>query len=427
MIKKEEIFKNYMETKAPKGTRDFLPQDMVKRQFVIDTIRKVYENYGFEQIDTPVFEDWNVLKAKCGEEAKQQIYYFKDKSGRELGLRFDLTTGMARVIAENPDLPKPIKRYSINKAWRYEEVSKGRYREFMQADVDIVGVKELTADAECIACVVTALQKLGLKDLIIRLNNRKILDLLVSELGLSKQKEEVLRALDKLDKIGEEGVIEELKKLTNKQNVEKIMQFARGKYKPANSESAIAELEEIKNYLNLFGVSAKVIFDYSLVRGLGYYTGPIVEIMYSKYNKTVAAGGRYDNLIGIYGKENLPAVGLSIGVERIVDIMSDFNLFEQFGVGKTNIKCFVAPVGKELFSQAIKICQSIREAGINCAIDLQLRSLSKNFEYCNSKGIPKIIIVGQKDIKEGKVTVRDLKSGNEEKVEVKKLVEVLKK
>jgi len=415
-----------MELKAPKGTRDFLPQDMVKRQFVVDTIRKVYEKYGFEPIDTPVFEDWDVLKAKSGEEAKNQIYYFKDKSERELGLRFDLTVGMARVIAENLDLPKPIKRYIIDKAWRYEEISKGRYREFMQADIDTVGVPGMIADAECIACAVEALQALGLKELTVRLNNRKLVNLLIDQLGLSEQRESVMRAMDKLDKIGEAGIIEELNKVITPRNVERIMSFAQGKFKLAGSEEAIAELKEIQKLLKQFKIGAKVVVDYSMVRGLGYYSGPVFEIMGSGYTKTVAAGGRYDGLIGIYGKEALPAVGISIGVDRIVDLMSDVGLFEQNSIGKTNIRCFVAAVNADVLKEAIKITQRVRNKGLNCMIDLQLRSLSKNLEYCSSKGIPKIIIVGPKDLAEKKVTVRDMFSGKEEQIEIGKLMKVLK-
>lgn len=426
MIKKAEVVENSMEIKAPKGTRDFLPQEMVKRQFVVDTIRKVYEKYGFEPLDTPVFEDWDVLKAKSGEEAKQQIYYFKDKSDRELGLRFDLTVGMARVVGENASLPKPFKRYMIDKAWRYEEISKGRYREFVQADIDTVGVPGMIADAECIACAVSALQELGLKELKVRLNNRKLLNLLVEQLGITEQREAVMRAMDKLDKIGEAGVNEELLKITTSKNVDRIMSFAKGKYKLAGSDEAINELNQIKTFLKQFKTGANVVVDYSLVRGLGYYSGPIFEVMFGSYNKSVAGGGRYDGLIGVYGKEGLPATGISIGIDRVVDIMDEGGIFEQKGIGKTNVKCFVAPINEEMLKESIKIAQKIRSKGIKCMIDLQSRSLSKNLEYCNSKGIPKIVIVGQKDFAEKKVTVKDMVTGNEERVEIRKMMKVLK-
>lgn len=426
MNKSLEILDKSMELRAPKGTRDFLPQEMVKRQFVVDTIRKIYERYGFEPLDTPVFEDWDVLKVKSGEEAKNQIYYFKDKSNRELGLRFDLTVGMARVVAENPELPKPFKRYMIDKAWRYEDISKGRYREFVQADIDTIGVTGMIADAECVACIVSALSELGLKDLTIRMNNRKLLNLLIDELGIAEKKEAVMRAMDKLDKIGEEGVIEELKKVATPRNVERITEFAKGKFKLAGSEEAIAELEEIKKLLKLFDVKAKVVIDYSLVRGLGYYTGPIFEVMYGGYKKTVAGGGRYDGLIGIYGKEALPATGMSIGVDRVTEILDEAGLFENAGVGKTNVECFVAAVKKEQLEKAIEISQNLREAGIKCAIDLAGKNLSKNMEYCNSKGMQKMIIVGPKDLQESKVTVRDMKSGEEKKVKITELTKFLK-
>ena len=411
-----------MELKAPKGTRDFLPQDMVKRQFVIDVARKIFERYGFEPMETPAFEDWGVLKAKGGEEVKNQIYYFKDKSERELGLRFDLTVGTARVAAENSDIPKPIKRYSIGKAWRYEEISKGRYREFMQADIDIIGIKEMTADAECIACIVDVLKELGLKDIKVRLNNRKTLSNFLKSIKLESKSEAILRALDKFDKIGEIGVEAELLKTIDMKTSEKIMDFTKGKVKLSDDEG-MNELKELQKLLKMLNVDAKIDIDYSLARGLGYYTGPVVEFMAGNYKKSVAGGGRYDNLIGVYGAD-LPATGLSIGIDRIVDVLDELRLFK---VGKTNVQCFVAAVNKDVFEKAIEISQNIRKAGINCAIDLQLKSLSKNLEYCNSKGVPKMIIVGPKDLENNKVTIRNMLTGKEDKIDIKKIVDVLKR
>ena len=411
-----------MELKAPKGTRDFLPQDMVKRQFVIDVARKIFERYGFEPMETPAFEDWGVLKAKGGEEVKNQIYYFKDKSERELGLRFDLTVGTARVAAENSDIPKPIKRYSIGKAWRYEEISKGRYREFMQADIDIIGIKEMTADAECIACIVDVLKELGLKDIKVRLNNRKTLSNFLKSIKLESKSEAILRALDKFDKIGEIGVEAELLKTIDMKTAEKIIDFTKGKVNLSDDEG-MNELKELQKLLKMLNVDAKIDIDYSLARGLGYYTGPVVEFMAGNYKKSVAGGGRYDNLIGVYGAD-LPATGLSIGIDRIVDVLDELRLFK---VGKTNVQCFVAAVNKDVFEKAIEISQNIRKAGINCAIDLQLKSLSKNLEYCNSKGVPKMIIVGPKDLENNKVTIRNMLTGKEDKIDIKKIVDVLKR
>jgi histidyl-tRNA synthetase len=411
-----------MELKAPKGTRDFLPQDMVKRQFVIDVARKIFERYGFEPMETPAFEDWGVLKAKGGEEVKNQIYYFKDKSERELGLRFDLTVGTARVAAENSDIPKPIKRYSIGKAWRYEEISKGRYREFMQADIDIIGIKEMTADAECIACIVDVLKELGLKDIKVRLNNRKTLSNFLKSIKLESKSEAILRALDKFDKIGEIGVEAELLKTIDMKTSEKIIDFTKGKVNLSDDEG-MNELKELQKLLKMLNVDAKIDIDYSLARGLGYYTGPVVEFMAGNYKKSVAGGGRYDNLIGVYGAD-LPATGLSIGIDRIVDVLDELRLFK---VGKTNVQCFVAAVNKDVFEKAIEISQNIRKAGINCAIDLQLKSLSKNLEYCNSKGVPKMIIVGPKDLENNKVTIRNMLTGKEDKIDIKKIVDVLKR
>jgi histidyl-tRNA synthetase len=204
----------FMKFKAPKGTRDFFPDETIRREYVINLIKNVFVSYGFEELQTPIFEDWKLLKRKCGKEIEKQIFKFKDKAGRELGLRFDLTIGMARVIANNPQLPKPFKRYYIAPAWRYEEVTRARKREFLQADIDIVGVKGMGAEAECIACAVDCLKSLGFKNFRIILNNRKILDGLLKLANIPLEKNlAVFRAIDKLKKIGKNGVREELKKI----------------------------------------------------------------------------------------------------------------------------------------------------------------------------------------------------------------------
>ncbi|MEM0240774.1 MAG: HisS family protein, partial [Candidatus Nezhaarchaeales archaeon] len=200
--------------RRPRGTRDFLPWDMIKRRFVIETIRSTFELYGFDEMETPAFEFLDVLTAKCGPEVKEQIYAFKDKAGRELGLRFDLTVPLARVVASHPDLPKPFKRYCISRVWRYEEPQSGRFREFWQADVDIVGSAKMDADAEVIAVAISCLKNLGMKNFKVRLNNRKILESIIESAGVDKELSlSVFRAIDKLDKIGPEGVKQELKKL----------------------------------------------------------------------------------------------------------------------------------------------------------------------------------------------------------------------
>jgi histidyl-tRNA synthetase len=398
-----------MKFKSPKGTKDYLPEEMIKRQFVLEVIRKKFEDYGFDCLETPIIEDWNLLAAKCGEEIKQQIFKFEDKAGRELGLRFDLTIGMARVIANNPQLPKPFKRYYIAPVWRYEDVTKGRKREFWQADIDIVGVKGMEAEAECLACAIDCIKSLGFKDFQIILNNRKILDglLKLAEIPLEKNLE-VFRAIDKLTKIGKDGVKKELEKvgieeeqikklfklLEIKGDAEEVLERAKKLLKGIESaEEGLNELEEIFELGRIYGFSNYVVISFSLARGLDYYTGPIFEIIVKTAEKmgSIAGGGRYDKLIEIFGGKQTPATGISLGIERIVQIMEEEKLFK---LPKTKVKVFVANVDEKVKVEAIKISQKLRERGIACQTDLMKRSLTKQLEYCNSVGIPFVLIVG---------------------------------
>src|SRR3989304_5893267 len=213
-----------MKFQPPKGTRDFLPEEMTIREYALETIKKTFGKYGFEPLETPAFEDFKLLAAKSGEDVIRQIFQFKDKSDREMGLRFDLTVPLARVIASNPQLPRPFKRYSIGTVWRYEEPQAGRMRQFYQADIDVCGSSSMEADAECIACAVDCLKSLGFKKFAVRINNRKILDGILELIGVENEKKfAVFRAIDKLDKIGEEGVSKELEKLNlSAQQIKKL-------------------------------------------------------------------------------------------------------------------------------------------------------------------------------------------------------------
>jgi histidyl-tRNA synthetase len=430
-----------MKFKSPKGTKDYLPEEMIKRQFVLEVIRKKFEDYGFDCLETPIIEDWNLLAAKCGEEIKQQIFKFEDKAGRELGLRFDLTIGMARVIANNPQLPKPFKRYYIAPVWRYEDVTKGRKREFWQADIDIVGVKGMEAEAECLACAIDCIKSLGFKDFQIILNNRKILDglLKLAEIPLEKNLE-VFRAIDKLTKIGKDGVKKELEKvgieeeqikklfklLEIKGDAEEVLERAKKLLKGIESaEEGLNELEEIFELGRIYGFSNYVVISFSLARGLDYYTGPIFEIIVKTAEKmgSIAGGGRYDKLIEIFGGKQTPATGISLGIERIVQIMEEEKLFK---LPKTKVKVFVANVDEKVKAEAIKISQKLRERGIACQTDLMKRSLTKQLEYCNSVGIPFVLIVGEKELKEKKFKIKDMKKKIEKKLKLEEIFKLLK-
>ncbi|RLG19610.1 histidine--tRNA ligase, partial [Candidatus Micrarchaeota archaeon] len=306
-----------MPYQTPRGTRDLMPEKAMQLEELLDSVRGVFRKYGYEPVETPAFEELEVLEKKSGEEVRKQI--FKVGEGERLGLRFDLTVPLARLAASNSDLPLPFKRYHISRVWRHEEPQKGRFREFYQADIDIVGSESMECEAEVLACALEALQAVGLKECRIRLNNRKLLDAMFAKLGLKAGATEIFRALDKLDRQGKQVVVEELRKLglgpgeidaimkvvELKGSNEKKLEYAEKEF----PNEGVKELREILDCLKDYGVEAE--FDLSLVRGLDYYTGPVFEISAGKEVGSIAAGGRYDNLIGLYGSKQMPATGIS--------------------------------------------------------------------------------------------------------------------
>src|SRR3989338_544743 len=260
-----------MKFQTPRGTRDFLPEQMLKRQYIFDTVRKVFESWGFDPLETPAFEDWKLLAAKSGENVRNEIYNFKDKGGRELGLRFDLTVPLARVVAANPQLPKPFKRYAIGRVWRYDNPQALRYREFLQADIDTVGSSSMLADAECVAAVCECMQTLGFKNFSVRVNNKKLLDEIFESAGVPKEKIfDVFRIVDKMDKIGAEGVKAELERagFESKKILPVLKMDLEEIEKKFENSAGLKELKEFFKFSKALGTEKFLKFDISLVRAL---------------------------------------------------------------------------------------------------------------------------------------------------------------
>jgi len=424
----------------PRGTRDFLSEEMIRREFVLEKIKQVFEKWGFDPLDTPAFEDWKLLSAKFGggEEIKKEIYYFKDKSDRELGLRFDLTVPLARVVATNLDLPKPFRRYQVGKVWRYDRPGFGRFREFWQADIDTVGSNKPETDAEIMACTCDVFKTLGFKDQYIRLNNRKIVEGLVLKLGIKKDRVfDVFRSIDKLEKFGEDDVRKELKmKGVSAKAINEIIKFTKIKGNPKQvlekakkmildqkiGLEGIKELEEMMKSLKALGFDKDVYIDLSLVRGLEYYTGPVFEAVIKKGKWSLAGGGRYDNMIKLFSGPDTPATGISLGVERIMEVMKERKMFIAL---KSKTKVFVAAVNDEVRRESVKIAKKLREKGINAQTDVMGRNLRKQLEYADSLGIPYVVIVGPKELKKKKVMLRDMKRKKESEVKIKDLIKKL--
>ena len=404
---------------TPKGMRDFNPEEMIVREEVRSRITNIYRRYGFRPLVTPAMEYIDTLRAKAGEEIDQQIFMLNNE---KLALRFDLTVPLARVSA-NSDFPRPFKRYCIAPVWRKEEPQKGRFREFYQADADIIGTKSMRAEAELLSMANEICNEFGFKKPKIMLNNRKILDAIAKKVGFVKQKEDVLRLLDKMDKIGEEEVEKGLRDILGVRADELMEYTANGrsnKEKLASVKKIAPEgVEELEEILSLCDFPVEI--DLSMVRGLGYYTGPVYEIKLSDDIGTVIAGGRYDNLLSVYGREDY-ATGISVGIERLITLILEKNKSNR----KTYSRVFVACAKQEFYKNTLELADYLRKKGIGAETDLNGRNLRKQFDYANSLSIPYTIIVGQREIDSGKFMLRNMETGKEEALAKEKIAAKLK-
>ncbi len=420
-----------MKLQLPKGTRDLAPYKLIIRNKIVDTLKKIFENYGYSPLDTPLFERYEVLASKYagGAEILKETFRFMDQGKRELALRYDLTVPMCRFVGMNPNLKLPFKRYQIGEVFRDGPVESARYRQFTQCDVDIVGCKTMNAEAEIISMASRFFSSLGF-DFVIRVNNRKLLNDILSSCKVPKDKLiDTILSIDKLEKIGFDGVSKELVSKGLKKevidNIEKIITIKGTNDEKLSKLKKILKysdgIKEIEELINLVG--KKIVFDVSLARGLSYYTGTVMEVFLrrSKVKSAVCAGGRYDKMIGDFlGKGDYPAMGISFGLDRIYDAYVEKNKVEK----KTVTQVYVIPIGT--FQESLKITEKLRDEGINAEIDLRNNSPSKNLKYANSLGIPTVVIIGEDELKSGKVKIKDMQSGEEKSVEIKKIKENLK-
>ncbi|OGI14963.1 histidine--tRNA ligase [Candidatus Micrarchaeota archaeon RBG_16_49_10] len=424
---------------TPRGTRDFLPEEMILRERVFDTVKSIFQRWGFDPFKTPAFENYELfaMKESIGEGEADKLYVFEDKSGRKLSLRFDQTVPFCRQMASNPQLPKPVRRYEISRVWRYEEIKRGKYREFWQCDCDTAGAKSMLADAEVIAIVLEVLEELGFKGYM-RVNNRKLLTAIIEDCGVNRKKVlDAYRAIDKLDKIGKYGVRRELDERGIGGAADKIMEILEIDGKPEevlekikdavktkDAEEGIRELGELVGFLKDLG-KENVIIDLSLARGLDYYTSTIFEAMSDEKSiGSLAGGGRYDRMIGAFaeGREETPSVGFGLGVERIIDLLKDRDKVKR----KTYTKVFVVNVSANVKKDCLKLAQELRGAGISTQVDVMDRPLRKQLEYINSLGIPYAVIVGENEVKSGKFKLKNMATGEEIEVTGKDLSGKLK-
>jgi histidyl-tRNA synthetase len=448
----------------PKGTRDFGPGVMAKRQFIFDAIRKVFQHYGFQPLETPAMESLSTLTGKYGDEGDQLLFkilnsgdFLKDVATKELenykaltgeiaekGLRYDLTVPFARYVVMNRnEIVFPFKRYQIQPVWRADRPQKGRYREFYQCDADVVGTDSLVCEAEIIMMIKTVFNSLEISDYTIKINHRGVLNGVAELIGAAGNEVALFVAIDKLDKIGEEKVREELAlkgftesslsslfeilntKGTNAQKIDYLRERFR-----SNAPGAKG-VDDIANVLSLLRSSGSddshVEFDIPLARGLSYYTGCIFEV---KINNvaigSVSGGGRYDNLTQAFGdKENLSGVGFSFGVDRIYDAMEELKLFPK--KAQVSSRVLVCHFDQASFEYGLKVLSSLRTAGIASEIYPDLSKIKKQLEYANRKQIQFALVIGSEEVSTGLLAFKNLETGEQEKFYLEAIIEQLTK
>ncbi len=408
-----------MANKSPqllKGFRDYLPQEQIPRRKIVSKISEVYERFGFAPMETPALESFDLLKGKIGDEEKL-IYKFEDNGGREVALRYDLTLPLARVVANNPDLPKPFKRYQIGNSYRAENTQKGRFREFSQCDVDIVGTTSVVADAEIIAAMAAAYRALEIGEVTVKLNDRKVVDGTLTELGISKSKVSVfMRLLDKLEKIGEKKVSEGLK-------AEGLPEDVLEKYSNLMKDNLASFQVEMQDLLSGLGVT-NVVFDPFLMRGLDYYTGTIFEFVLRDKPEfgSIGGGGRYDKLIENISGVDIPAVGGSIGLDRMFAALEDMGMISP----QTAAEIIVLNMGKELISEGLNITTNLRAAGIDTEFYFEPAKLDKQFKYAEKKNMKLAVIFGGDEVKKRKVNIKNLEKKEQVTVDLEDLATTVK-
>jgi len=393
---------------------------MNRRLMVIGVIREVFARYGFEPLETPAFERIETLTGKYGDEGEKLMFrILKRGEGGQRGevdqaLRYDLTVPLARVMAMNPGIPLPFKRSQIQPVWRADRPQRGRFREFYQCDVDTIGSDSPIADAECIAVVHDALTTLGLSDFTIRVNHRVLLSAMAKAMGAESQEVGMLQALDKIDKVGRDGVDRELgERGFSADQVRMLWSFIDGAPIPG-AASAEAELKTIVDLAYRLGVDPdRVSVDRTLARGLDYYTGPVFEtILNGDYSGSISGGGRYDGLIGMFsGKGDIPAVGVSLGIERIFMLMEEMGLMPDT---PTTTQVWATVFSEDTRPATLEAAAALRSAGIRVQVSTRVGKLAKQFKDASSRGVPYVLLCGPEEAAEGKVTLKNLATGEQQ-------------
>lgn len=416
-----------IQPKILRGTRDFLPQQMMQRNSVMDTIRTTFEQFGYSPIETPIICPADTILGKYGEEGDRLTYAFTDRGGRRIALPYDLTVPFARYVAANyQELPIPFKRYQIQRVWRAEKPQKGRLREFYQCDVDIIGSKSLVCEAEIARIITTVFTRLGIESIVIKFNSRRLMNAVLTSFKVPQsQVLSVIRLIDKMEKIGEAVVIQELTNLGLK-NAEGIIETL--KPERTNSETLrklsaydISELEEFLSYCRKLAIpEEKLQLDPTLARGLDYYTGLTFEVVSKEVSfGTLCAGGRYDNLCALFSEKDFSGVGVAFGFERIMLFLDQLKLSKE---AASSSLVLVTTFDESSVENALDIYNVLIEAGIPAEMYFEASKLAKQFKYADKKLIPFVVIQGPEEKKKGEVTVKRMRSGKQKTIPLKQLV-----
>lgn len=416
-----------------KGFRDYLPEAMIPRERLVDTARRVFRSYGFSPIDTPALEYLEILSGKGGEETDKQLFKFQDSGGRWVGLRFDLTVPFARFAAQHVNrLGTPFKRYHIATVWRGENPQRGRYREFMQCDFDAIGTRSPAADVETALVIHDLLRAIGFEEFTIRLNNRMVLSGLLERLDLADRATPILRALDKLTKIGLDGVAEEMHetaRATDEQarqvlrlvsvrgnSDEVLSQVDPLVARSATGQAGVARLREVLAGVAAAGVpEERVELDVSIARGLDYYTGTVFETFLDALPDigSICSGGRYDNLAGLYTNQELPGVGASLGTDRLLAAMEELNMIEKVA---TPAEVFIPYFDKTRLADYLKLAAVLRAAGLGVEVFPDPRKLGQQLKYADRRGHRVALIAGENEFAAGTCQVKDLQKAEQHDV-----------